>query len=124
MEETLSASAGHAISLREQGNTLVAHLMGVIDICVAEELHEKSLELARSARNIVLELDEAECLDASALRVLVALQREVIRHGRLFSVTGCGEIRNYLEIAGMLGLLFESEVGATPSRQGQSACHG
>jgi anti-anti-sigma factor len=104
MENSVTSDVRQVVRVQERGGALVAELIGVIDVSVAEELHHQAMDLVESGKNVVIELGQTERLDASALQVLLAMRQDLVRRGRSFSMAGYGpEIRNYLERAGVSG---------------------
>ena len=95
----------------------MAHLAGVVDAGAAIPLHQNARELAGARKPVVIELSAAERLDASALQILLALQKAMTASGKTLSVAATPpQIRNYLEIAGVSGLLLEGSAGAPSIR--------
>ena len=117
MEETPGGGVAAPVRIDEQDDTLVAHLTGVVDIGVAREFQRVALDLVMSARNVTIDLREAERVDAGALQILLAVGQEVLRGGRSFSLTGMeSQIRSYLEMAGALPLPATAIQGAETDR--------
>jgi anti-anti-sigma factor len=114
-EPTSVADATFCVQIEDRGRALAAHLKGVVDASVAEELRQATLGLAESGKNVVIELGEVERLHASSLQLLLALRRELVGHGRSFSVIGrASRIDEYLALAGASELLAGSADAVEP----------
>jgi anti-anti-sigma factor len=62
-------------------------LTGIVDACLAEELHRCALELLESGRDIALDLSEVDSMDVCTMQILVALRGDLLSFGRRLIVS-------------------------------------
>ena len=76
-----------AVELVKDAREWVVRLAGVVDVTEASLLHEAAGEAARGApRAVVVHLQGAVRLDASATQILLALQRALTASGRALRI--------------------------------------
>jgi anti-sigma B factor antagonist len=84
------------------GDAVVVHLRGELDLANVERVREVLLEAARSdAARLVVDLGEVTFLDSTALGALVQARR-ALDERPLVLVAPVGDPRRALEVAGLL----------------------
>jgi anti-anti-sigma factor len=70
---------------------LELELRGDVNVFLASQLHEEAVRLAESGQDVLVDCEQVESVDASALQILVALQEALAAHGRTVQFRGGSE---------------------------------
>jgi ABC-type transporter Mla MlaB component len=77
----------------------------------AEELMASAVKALRKGNNMVLDLNRIEHLDASALQILLALNREQKERGRLLDLTNASaHLRQWFDYSGSTDRFFKKRI--------------
>jgi len=78
----------------------------------AEELWEAAQAAVSQGKDVTLNLDKIDHLDASALQILLALDEEQKKHGRHLQLANASSnLRYWFEYSGAAGYLSTTEQG-------------
>ena len=73
----MEAEQQSPIAIKEQDGNPVLVLYGTIDITLAEQFHETARQLAEHGEDTAVGCVSLECIDLSALQILVTLKEEL-----------------------------------------------
>jgi anti-anti-sigma factor len=113
-----AAAGSFCVRLVEQEAHHVVELGGMVCLDAAATLRNEASRLLVGQKDVAIDWSGAEHVDASALQVLLALERSLASSGRrLFVRADNATVRRYLELAG-LGGYFEPEGEQTIAQNG------
>jgi anti-anti-sigma regulatory factor len=116
-----SASNRPCFTVVEEAARDVLVLTGVLNLDEAGKLREAAVRLAARRRDVAIDWSAAGHVDASALQVLLALRAALAAAGRdLFVVRDNGDIRRYLELAGLAAHFPSDRSRSVPFMEGST----
>ncbi|TAM99543.1 MAG: anti-sigma factor antagonist [Rhizobiaceae bacterium] len=117
-----ACSSPFRLTVVEQPAHHLIELAGMLGLEAAAPLRDEARCLVQSRKNVAIDWSAAEHVGASALQVLLALQKSLEADGRKLSVAADNaSVRRYLELAGLSGY-FRQEGGQDAIVENRSDC--
>lgn len=111
---------GPAVRLEVSDGAIVLRLVGVINLCVAADLHAAALRALDAGGPIIVDWAAADYLDVSALQVLIALRRALEAEGRRAWARGTPDwLPRHLALVGLAEFVPESGSTAMGMRRSE-----
>ncbi len=89
----------------KDGENLTLQLGGRLDTTTAPDLEKVVNSDLDDVKNLVLDMKELKYVSSAGLRVLLTLQKKMIKQGSLKLLNVCDEIKEVLDITGFTSFL-------------------
>jgi anti-sigma B factor antagonist len=90
------------ITVRNEGDVVIAAITGEIDISTVARLRERLYELADNGGTLIVDLNRVEFIDSTGLGALVGTARRIAEHGgSLYAVCAQPQPRRLLWVTGV-----------------------
>jgi len=93
------------IEMRREGTTLTVHPEGAIDTITSSQLEEALEDQLDGVEKLLFDFSDVEYISSAGLRVLLKLHKEMEKKGGMKIMDLTEEVRDTLEIVGLLDFL-------------------
>lgn len=93
------------IEIKKNADETVIRIIGRLDTVTAPDLDKTINEDLDGTKNLVLDVKEMEYISSAGLRVLLAAQKKMNKHGAMKVINACESVMEVFELTGFTDIL-------------------